>query len=81
MDEQAAPRSHITEPPYGRVTNAARFAILHPVALDLLAQLQSDFDVERVEPYESENLDRFARVPLARPTVAMVPQDPEEDSI
>jgi hypothetical protein len=41
-----------------------------------LDQLQSDFDVERIEPCENdENLDRFARVPFARSTVALVPQD------
>jgi Family of unknown function (DUF6226) len=76
MDEQAAPHSPITEPPYGRVTNAARFAMLHSVALDVLDQLQRDFDVERVEQCERKDLDRFARVPLARPPVALVPQDP-----
>jgi hypothetical protein len=77
MDDQDASHAPITEPPYGRVTNAARFAMLHAVALELLDLLESDFDVERVEPYENdEDLDQFARVPLARPTVALVPKDP-----
>ena len=75
MDEQV-PHSHNTPPPYGRVTNAARFTMLHWIALDLLDQLQRDFAVERVEPYKRDDLDRFARVPLARPAVALVPQDP-----
>src|SRR5262245_37115458 len=71
------PDANITEPPYGRVTNAARFAVLHSVALELLNRLHDEFDVERVEPYESDDdLDQFARVPLARPTVALVPKDP-----
>jgi Family of unknown function (DUF6226) len=76
MGDQDAPHSHITERPYGRVTNAGRFATLHSVALQVIDQLQSAFDVERVEPYENDDdLDRFARVPLVRPTVGLVPQD------
>jgi hypothetical protein len=76
MNDKKASHAHITEPSYGRVTNAARFAMLHSVALELLDQLQSDFDVERIAPYESdEDLDRFARLPLARSTVALGPQD------
>jgi Family of unknown function (DUF6226) len=67
----------IRDPPYGRVTNAVRFAMLHAVALELLDRLQSDFDVERIEPYERDaELDRFGRIPLARPTVALVPRHP-----
>jgi uncharacterized protein DUF6226 len=59
------------------VTNAARFAMLHAVALELLDRLQSDFDVRRVEPYENnEDLDQFAGTPLACPTVALIPKDP-----
>jgi hypothetical protein len=40
---------HTPEPPYGRVTNAARFAMLHRVALELLDRLHDEFDVERIE--------------------------------
>jgi hypothetical protein len=59
------------------VTNAARFATLHRVALELLDRLYGEFDVERIEPYQNDDdLDRYSRVPLARPTVALMPRDP-----
>jgi hypothetical protein len=70
------PNAPATEPPYGRVTNAARFAILHSVALEVLDRLEKEFDVERVEPYaHDEDLRGFARAPVARPTVALVPRE------
>jgi hypothetical protein len=76
MDEQEAPRAHTTESMYGRVTNPARFAMLHSVALELLNRLHGEFDVERVEPYTNdEGFGRLTRVPLARPTTALVPRD------
>jgi hypothetical protein len=51
--------------------------MVHAIAIQVLDPLQNDVDVERVEPYENDkDLDRFARVPLTRPTVALVPQDP-----
>jgi hypothetical protein len=70
------PRAVPTEPPYGRVTNAARFAILHSVAVELLDQLEKEFDVERIEPYaHDEDLRGFAGVSVTRPTVALVPRE------
>jgi hypothetical protein len=58
------------------VTNAARFAILHSVALEVLDRLEKEFDVERVDPYANdEDLRGFARTPVVRPTVALVPRE------
>jgi hypothetical protein len=76
MDDQEAPQSHTPDLPYGRVTDAARFAMLHSVALDLLNRLHDEFDVDRVEPYgNDEDFQRLTRAPLARPTVALIPRD------
>jgi hypothetical protein len=70
------PRGLSPEPPYGRVTNAARFSVLHSVALDVIDRLEQEFDVDRVEPYEhDEDLRGFARAPVVRPTVALVPRE------
>ena len=78
MGDQEAPGAHNADPPYGRVTNAARFAMLHLLALELLDQLQREFDVERIEPYQDDDdLSPYGRVLLARPSVALIPRDRE----
>jgi hypothetical protein len=59
---------------YSRVTNPERFRPLHNVALKMLEQLQDAFNVERSEGY---GLDSELEVGnLARPSVRLVPRDP-----
>jgi Family of unknown function (DUF6226) len=78
MEDDEAPHHDTTERPYGRVTNAARFAVLHSAALELLDRLAVEYDVERIAPYENDDdLGWLARIPLARSTVALVPRDDE----
>jgi hypothetical protein len=42
MDDQDARDADVPERPYGRVTTAARFAIRHSVALELLDRLPDE---------------------------------------
>ncbi len=59
---------------YSRVTNPERYAVLHDHALRLLRDLESRFDVERVEGYD---IDPDLEPPEpARPTVRLEPIDP-----
>ena len=64
------------EEAYGRVTNPERFAPLHDAALEMIARLEADFDVERVEGYGLDE-DMESKRGLARPSVKLNPTDPE----
>ncbi|MDA0735055.1 MAG: DUF6226 family protein [Chloroflexi bacterium] len=58
-----------------RVTNPERFQPLYDFALSMVARLEADFDVERVEGVGiDEGLERGTPV---RPTVRLVPADPD----
>ncbi len=60
---------------YGRVTDSGRFEPLHSAAIEMIARLEADFEVERVEAY---GLDDELEGPLtcARPSVKLSPVDP-----
>lgn len=61
---------------YSRVTNPERFRPLHPVVLEILDKLESQFEVERTEANGlDKNLERG--MDLARPAVRLTPGDPE----
>ena len=64
------------EEAYGRVTNPERFRYLHDAALEIIAWLETDFDVERVEGYGLDE-DLESKRDLARPSVKLGPTDPE----
>jgi hypothetical protein len=49
---------------------------LHDVAVTLLAELESSFDVKRVEGYGLDP-ELEGRVKLARPSVRLIPTDPK----
>jgi hypothetical protein len=57
---------------YSRVTNPERFAPLHELAVETLTQLESKFDVMRME-----GVDIDAGVEWVRPTVQLTPQTAE----
>lgn len=61
---------------YSRVTNPERFAPLHNTAAQLLDKLERDFDVKRAEGDDLDS-ELEGRYPLARPSVTLVPRDPE----
>jgi Family of unknown function (DUF6226) len=59
---------------YGRVTQPERFAPLHRIGADVLARLEKDFDVERVETHALDpELERD--IVLASPSVRLAPPD------
>ena len=61
---------------YGRVTNPERFRMLHTTALELLAWLETDFNVQREEGYGlDEELEQGLR--LEHPSVRLMLADPE----
>lgn len=60
---------------YSRVTNPERFLPLHDTALEMLAALEQRFDVERAEGYGFD--EELAVRELLRPSVALMPTDPE----
>ena len=65
-----------TGPPpeaYSRVTNPDRFSPLHSFVLDLLARLEAEFNVTRVEGYGID-AELEARG-VVRPTVKLAPSD------
>jgi len=60
---------------YSRVSDPERFRPLHNVALRLVEQLETAFNLERLEGY---GLDRELEVGnLAHPSVRLTPQDPK----
>lgn len=63
------------EEAYSRVTNPERFLPLHDTALEMLAALERQFDVERVEGYGLD--EELAFRGLVRPTIILRPIDPE----
>ena len=61
---------------YSRVTNPGRFLPLHTAMLEIISQLENDFEVERTEGYGlDEDLERGPA--LARPDVKLTPADPD----
>lgn len=63
------------EEAYSRVTNPERFLPLHDTALEMLAALERQFDVERVEGYSLD--EELAFRGLVRPTIILRPIDTE----
>ena len=65
-----------TDGAYSRVTNAERFLPSHTAMLEIIGQLENDFEVERTEWY---GLDEELRrgLDLARPDVKLTPTDPD----
>jgi hypothetical protein len=59
---------------YERITNPERFAPLLDIATDLLDRLESLFEVTREEGY---GLDARLEREATRPTVRLIPRDPE----
>lgn len=69
-----------TDPAYSRVTNPERFIPLHAAVLEIVGQLENDYEVERTEGYGlDEELERG--MDLARPGVKLIPTDPESAPI
>ena len=65
-----------TDPAYSRVTNPKRFRPLHPAMLEIVGQLERQFEVERTEGYGLD--EELARgLDPARPDVLLTPRDPE----
>ena len=65
-----------TDAAYSRVTNAERFLPLHTAMLEIIGQMENDFEVERTEGYGlDEELERG--LGLARPDVELTPADPD----
>ena len=61
---------------YGRVTNAGRFLPLHTAMLEIICQLENDFEVERTEGYGlDEELERG--LDRAHPDVKLTSADPD----
>lgn len=61
---------------YNRVTNPERFRVLHTTMLELLARLETHFNVQREEGYGlDEELEQH--LGLERPSVKLTPVDPE----
>ncbi len=57
---------------YSRVTNPERFAPLHDFAINLLANLEAEFDVQRSEGYDLD--PELEAGDLARPSVKLTPR-------
>ena len=65
-----------TDAAYSRVTNAERFLPLHAAMLEIIGQLENDFEVERTEGHGlDEELERG--LDIARPDVKLIPADPD----
>ena len=65
-----------TDAAYSRVTNAERFLPLHTAMLEIVGQLENNFEGERTEGYGlDEELERG--LDLARPYVKLTPEDPD----
>lgn len=60
---------------YSRVTNPERFLPLHAAAMELLDRLEREFAVDRLEGHDAD--DDWVRENLARPSVRLVPNDPQ----
>ena len=63
------------EEAYSRVTDAGRFAPLHDAADEMIARLESDFDVERDEGWGLDD-ELEEKLTCARPSVKLSPVDP-----
>ncbi len=63
------------EESYSRVTNPERFQPLHAAATELLDRLEREFAVERLDGHDAD--DELGRKSLARPTIRLVPHDPQ----
>ena len=64
------------EEAYSRVTDAGRFAPLHDAADEMIARLESDFDVERDEGWGLDD-ELEEKLTCARPSVRLSPVDPD----
>ena len=65
-----------TDPAYSRVANADRFLPLHTAMLEIIGELENDFEVELMEGYGlDEELERGRD--LARPDVKLNPAGPD----
>ncbi len=74
-----APGGQAEGPPddaYDRVTNPERFRPLHAAMLEIIGQLESDYEVERKEGYGLDEELESRRDP-ARPSVMLSPRDAE----
>ena len=60
---------------YGRVTDSGRFEPLHSAAIEMIARLEADFEVERVEAYGLDD-ELEEQLTCARPSVKLSPVDP-----
>ena len=67
------------EEAYSRVTNPERFQPLHYAALELLDRLEREFAVERLEGSGAD--DELGGRSHVRPTIRLVPHDPQAASI
>ena len=63
------------EEAYSRVTNPERFQPLHAAAMELLDRLEREFAVERLEGHDAD--EELGRGSLARPSIRLVPHDPQ----
>ena len=63
------------EEAYSRVTNPERYLPLHDAATEMLDRLEREFAVDRLEGHDAD--DDWVRVDLARPSVRLVPHDPQ----
>ena len=61
------------EDAYSRVTNAERFRSIHQMALDMLARLEAEFDVDRMEGYGQDD-EMEEHIELARPSIKLTPR-------
>ena len=65
-----------TDAAYSRVTNAERFLPLHSAMLEIVGELEKDFEVERTEGHGlDEELERG--LDIARPDVKLAPANPD----
>ena len=64
------------EEAYSRVTDAARYAALHDAADEMIARLEADYEVERVEGRQLDE-ELTEELTCARPTVKLSPVDPD----
>ena len=63
-----------SDPAYSRSTNPERFQPLHAAMLEIIGQLENDFEVERTEGHGlDEELEKG--LVLARPEIRLTPED------
>lgn len=75
-------RVELPDEAYSRVTNPERFRPLHDAMLEMLNDLETLFDVERIEGHGlDEELESRSRDLAARPSIVLDPTDPEAASI